>query len=49
MQHWRNTKLTGVDEDSVHIELSTEGAEDEATGGSKHQRRKEDSWNKYQL
>lgn len=39
----RRIKLTGVDEDSIHVELSAEGAEDEATGRPKHQRRKEDS------
>lgn len=36
-------KLTGVDEDSVYVELSAEGAKDEATGWPEHQCRKEDS------
>lgn len=34
--------LTAVDEDSVHVELCAEGAQNEAAGRSKHQRRKED-------
>lgn len=37
------TELTGVYEDEVHIEFSADGSEDEATGGSEHQRREENS------
>ncbi len=36
-------KLTGVDEDCIHVEFSAEGAEDEATGRAEHKGRKEDS------
>lgn len=46
MQHWTYTELTSVNEDSIHIELSAEGAKNETTGGPEHQRRKEDSCTK---
>lgn len=43
IKRWWNIKLTGVDEDGVHVELSAKGAEDEATGRPEDQSRKEDS------
>lgn len=38
--------LTGVDEDGVHVELCADGAQDEATGWTKHQSGEEDSCKK---
>lgn len=43
MQRWKNITLTGVNEDRVHIEFSTDGAKDEAAGRTENQCRKEDS------